>query len=118
MKFEDLLNSVPSTGDGILPKANDLPDSDILVIKDGGDFKITVYKNGLYVYAEGKHTTVFAVDRCARYVAPVDLSRKLIPYDKITDLDWYIPLMMFGMSDPVLDGSLEDKLQGEEEERE
>lgn len=97
-KFYELMNSVPSTGDGILPKANDLPDSDILVIKDGGDFKITVYKNGLYVYAEGKHTTVFAVDRCARYVDPVDLSRKLIPYDKIKDLDWYIPLMMYGMS--------------------
>ena len=142
MKFEDLLNSVPSTGDGILPKANDLPDSDILVIKEGGDFKITVYKNGLYVYAEGKHTTVFAVDRCARYVDPVDLSRKLIPYDKIKDLDWYIPLMMFGMSRmeinrnrqhqeheafslnndgtdySVFDGSLEDKLQEEEEKRE
>ena len=140
--FEDLLNSVPSTGDGILPKANDLPDSDILVIKDGGDFKITVYKNGLYVYAEGKRTTVFAVDRCARYVDPVDLSRKLIPYDKIKDLDWYIPLMMFGMSRmeinrnrqhqaheafslnndgtdySVFDGSLEDKLQEEEDERE
>lgn len=142
MKFEDLLNSVPSTGDGILPKANDLPDSDILVIKDGGDFKITVYKNGLYVYAEGKHTTVFAVDRCARYVDPVDLSRKLIPYDKIKDLDWYIPLMMFGMSRmeinrnrqhqeheafslrndgsdySVFDGSLDDKFQEEEEKRE
>ena len=96
--FEDLLNSVPSVADGILSKANRLPDSDILVTKDGGDFKITVYKSGHYVYAEGKHTTVFAVDRCARYVDPVDLSRKLIPYDKIKDLDWYIPLMMYGMS--------------------
>lgn len=141
-KFYELMNSVPSTGDGILPKANDLPDSDILVIKDGGDFKITVYKNGLYVYAEGKHTTVFAVDRCARYVDPVDLSRKLIPYDKIKDLDWYIPLMMYGMSRmeinrnrhyeaheafslnndgtdySVFDGSLDEKLQEEEEKRE
>ena len=90
--FEDLLNSVPSTGDGILPKANNLPDSDILVTKDGGDFKITVYKSGHFVYEEGEHTTVFAVDRCARYVDPVDLSRKLIPYDKIKDLDWYILL--------------------------
>lgn len=140
--FEDLLNSVPSVGDGILPKANRLPDSDILVTKDGGDFKITVYKNGLYVYAEDKRTTVFAVDRCASYVDPVDLSGKLIPYDKIKDLDWYIPLMMFGMSRmeinrnrqhqeheafslrndgsdySVFDGSLDDKFQEEEEKRE
>lgn len=140
--FEDLLNSVPSVGDGILPKANRLHDSDVLVTKDGGDFKITVYKSGHFVYEEGEHTTVFAVDRCARYVDPVDLSRKLIPYDKIKDLDWYIPLMMFGMSRmeinrnrqhqeheafslrndgsdySVFDGSLDDKFQEEEEKRE
>ena len=94
------------------------------------------------MYAEGKRTTVFAVDRCARYVDPVDLSRKLIPYDKIKDLDWYIPLMMYGMSRmeinrnrhyeaheafslnndgtdySVFDGSLDEKLQEEEEMRE
>ena len=136
------MNSVPSTGDGILPKANNLPDSDVLIIKDCGIFKITVYKNGLFVYTEDNHTTVYAVDRCANYVDPVDTSEKRIPYNKIKDLEWYVPLMMFGMSRmeknrnrqeqehtafslnndgsdySVFDGSLEEQLQEEEETRE
>ena len=97
-KFEELLNKVPSTGTKELPKANNLPDSNVLIEMERGDFKITVYENGLYVYTEGKHTTVYAVDRCANYVDPMDTSEKRIPYNKIKDLEWYVPLMMFGMS--------------------
>ena len=96
--FEELLNTVPSVDEGTLPKANNLPESEVLITKECDDFKITVYKNGLFVYAEGKRTTVFAVDRCASYVDPVDTSEKHIPYDDIKNLEWYFPLMMFGMS--------------------
>lgn len=141
-KFEELLNKVPSTGTKELPKANNLPDSNVLIEMERGDFKITVYENGLYVYTEGKRTTVYAVDRCANYVDPMDTSEKRIPYNKIKDLEWYVPLMMFGMSRmeknrnrqeqehtafslnndgsdySVFDGSLEEQLEEEEEKRE
>lgn len=141
-KFEELLNKVPSTGTKELPKANNLPDLNVLIEMERGDFKITVYENGLYVYTEGKRTTVYAVDRCANYVDPMDTSEKRIPYNKIKDLEWYVPLMMFGMSRmeknrnrqeqehtafslnndgsdySVFDGSLEEQLEEEEEKRE
>ncbi len=98
MKFEQLLQQVPSTGTTTLPRANRLPFSNVLITKDMGEGIITVYENGLYTYVKGKNTTVYAVDRCAHYVDPLDPYEKEIPYDKIAEMEWYIPLWMMGTS--------------------
>lgn len=98
MNFDELMKMLPSTGSATLPKADHLPDSPVLLNKDLGFGSITVYANGLYTYREGKRVSVFAVDRCANYVDPMDTNMKKIPYAEIAELEWYYPLMMFGTS--------------------
>ena len=98
MRFDELLKMVPSSGTATLPKANRLPDSNVLITKDMGDGIITVYENGLYTFSAGKRVTVYAVDRCANYIDPVDPQQTKIPYERLAEMEWFFPLWMMGLS--------------------
>lgn len=98
MNFEELLRIVPSTEEGKMPKASSLSESPVILTKEYGRAVITVHENGYYTFQENGHVTVYAVDRCANYVDPSDSSGKKIDAEKVKDLDWYLPLAMFGFS--------------------
>ena len=98
MNFEKLLRIVPSTEEGEMPKAASLSESPVILTKEYGRAVITVHENGYYTFEYEEHTTVYSVHRCADYVDPSDSSGKKIDAEKVKDLDWYLPLAMFGFS--------------------
>ncbi|MGO5275848.1 RNA polymerase sigma factor [Holdemanella porci] len=98
MNFEKLLRIVPSTEEGEMPKAASLSESPVVFTKEYGGAVITVHENGYYTFEYEEHTTVYSVHRCADYVDPSDSSGKKIDAEKVKDLDWYLPLAMFGFS--------------------
>lgn len=98
MNFNDLLKIVPSTEEGRMPSAKKISESPVILRHEYGGALITVFGNGYYTCMHEGHTTVYAVDRCADYVDPTDELEKKVDPEQVKELDWYVPLAMFGLS--------------------